>query len=260
MNSIIQFKPDRFVHLFRKELFSGHKRTLITASAVFGILLVIILVWAEDRDSDIYEFHEIYFPLILLAGGFIFTSIIFKDLDDSNKALLYLTLPASNFEKFLSKWLLCVICFPIIALTGYWLFSLIAAGLSQSLFDFGTPSFNPFGAEEWFFVKLYVVLQSIFFIGAIVFRKYVAVKTIGSLFIIEIIFAALIFLLFRILFASEFQGLFNIQDGGALGEPSQGFIDFMKGPAWTTAQYLFWLVMPLLFWTVTFFKLKEKEL
>src|SRR5437870_5174244 len=112
MNSPDTIRPQRLLRLLTNDLRLQTKTILITAItvAVFLALLPFHVTGSPDA----------YF-LILYIGGFIVTSMAFNELHDRNKAHYYLTLPCSNLERFLNKWLLTSIGYAIGTLLIYYL-------------------------------------------------------------------------------------------------------------------------------------------
>ena len=64
------FSIPRFFNLFREETSSGYKIPFIVASVVFAFLLLIFTISASDHDN--VDFHEIWYSIVLLGGGFYF--------------------------------------------------------------------------------------------------------------------------------------------------------------------------------------------
>ena len=66
------FSAPRFLKLLREETSSGYRMTFVVASVAFVFLLLIFLINASDSDNG--DFHQIWYSIGLLAGGFYFTS------------------------------------------------------------------------------------------------------------------------------------------------------------------------------------------
>jgi len=85
-------------------------------------------------------------------------------------------LPCSNFERFLSKWLLTAIIFPIALTLYFYLFSSIALILNVHMFgDFFSSLLNIRIYET---IGHYIILQSVFLLGAITFKNMASIKTL----------------------------------------------------------------------------------
>jgi len=255
MNNTFDF--NRFSLLLKRELLSENKKPLIVAGAIFGFL--ILFAFIKIRTLGNYEgMNWGMFPFVIIIGGVIFTSTIFHEFNDKTGTHHYLSLPASTFEKFLSKWLITAILFPIVASILFWVYTKIG----DAIFFKYHPEANyiPWKLMDWwsiFFIKIYVVYQSTFLIGAIVFQKYTFFKTSLAHWIVAIVSAIIGAILFRILFADMFDGLYPKQHWNL--QTSDEVIHFMENTFLTILEYALWFLVPTIMWTVGFFKLKEKE-
>ncbi|MFK7770595.1 MAG: hypothetical protein AB8F94_00595 [Saprospiraceae bacterium] len=256
MNNTFDF--NRFSLLLKKELWSGNKKSLIIAGAIFGFLILIALLqiyWSGGYEGMNWNM----FPLIILGGGLIFTSVIFYEFNDKTGTHHYLSLPASTFEKFLSKWLITAVLFPIIASFLFWVYAKIGDAI---YFNHVSETFyTPWKLTDWwsiFFIKLYIVYQSTFLIGAIVFQKYTFFKTSVVHWIYTIVSMVITAILFRIIFANMFDGLFSINQDLNI-QTSNEVIHFMENKFLSILEFALWFLVPPIMWVVGFFKLKEKE-
>ena len=256
MNNTFDF--NRFSLLLKKELWLGNKKPLIVAGAVFGFLILLALLQIHVMDG--YEgMNWNMFPLVIFFGGFIFTSIIFTEFNEKTGTHHYLSLPASTFEKFLSKWLITAIIFPIIAALLFWIYSKI--GDTIFLNHVEETNYTPWKITDWwsiFFLKLYFVLQSIYLIGAIAFQKYTFFKTSLTVWLVCIISAVIFVVLFRIVFNEFFETLFQPRTD-IMWTTSDQVSHFMENTFQPILINACWFLVAPIMWTVGFFKLKEKE-
>jgi hypothetical protein len=254
------FQPNRFGHLLKKDLLFDQKRTWLVAGAAFIVLFVTILFWAYDGDNDAVTFANEFFPALLFGGGIFYTSLAFKELDEQNTGMLYLSLPASNFEKFFSKFLITTIGFVLFLIVSWWLFTAISGSIIKGFFDMEVYSFTPFDSENWLLIKVFFIVQSLFFLGAITFKKYTAVKTIASGFIASFLVIGVVLLIIRIVFYDYFDGFRPIGPQDANLRPSMWLQDFAMYSLKGFGKFMLWIVLPIFFWTVSYFKLTEKEI
>lgn len=130
------------------------------------------------------------------AGGFVFliwgllvTSDIFQDLHSSTTAYQSLTLPATSVEKFLTAWIITLPIFLLVSFAAILILSLITSlfySIINSAVIFG-PFISPFSPETISFASSYFLYNSIFLLGAVLFRKNNFLKTILA--IITIVFS-----------------------------------------------------------------------
>lgn len=256
MNNTFDF--NRFSLLLKKELWSGNKKPLIIGGAIFGFLILIAslqIYWSGGYEG----FNWMMFPNVILGGGLIFTSVIFYEFNDKTGTHHYLSLPASTFEKFLSKWLITAVLFPIVASLLFWVYTKI--GDTIYLNHDPKSGYAPWQLTDWwslFFLKIYIVYQSTFLIGAIVFQKYTFFKTSVVHWLIAIISVIIFAILFRIIFNEFFESLFQPRTD-IFWDSSDEVNHFMENRFQPMLEYLLWFLVPPIMWAVGFFKLKEKE-
>ncbi|HYG39548.1 MAG TPA: hypothetical protein VD908_13050 [Cytophagales bacterium] len=217
---------------------------MIGIAGVFGILLLISLIVTHADSADYGNLYGLYMTVFFIAG-YIFTSRILSELNSPGKSYGFLTLPASTFEKFIGSWLLSspvyVLIF-MIFITLIYLISTVTAGIEVSfakMFD------------ETFFriIWIFMVTQTIFFLGACTFKSYNLLKTLFALFLIIALVAAFAGLLIWILFGGQIQG----------DEFNDGFS--MQGEKFFTEviPFIFFYVLGPVLLVVSYFKLKERE-
>ncbi|MEO1518011.1 MAG: hypothetical protein AAFV95_23515 [Bacteroidota bacterium] len=260
MNQFLIFNPKRFGQLLRRDLFFASKRVLLIGAGIFTFLVLFALGSFWHRDNDLMEFHQRFFPIILLAGGILFTSSIFREAHQNQSGQIYLTLPASTLEKLLSKLLLSSVIFCVVVTTAYWLTSLLIGAMGSLIFGIDLPSFVPYDYYNRRFIVLFLILQSFFFLGAISFRRYSWVKTGLTAFVTAIVMVLIFALIARLIFWDLFNGWAISRYEVEKVVPSEGFDNFARFQLRHILNFLLYGVTPLLLWTVSFFKLKEKEI
>ncbi|MCB0703730.1 MAG: hypothetical protein KDC34_00405 [Saprospiraceae bacterium] len=252
MKNQLILNPRRLMRLVGNNLnFSPKSIGLVL---LFGIGINLGAAWMSSMDSTPDpEFYLIWFGLSLFITGFLFSSFAFNNMSTDAGRQFYLSLPASNLEKVLSKYLLTAIAFPLLALV---MFTIIAT--LSNLFFFQPKmiqidGFDPFGTITWLLIKIYLVLHGIYLLGSVVYSKLAIIKISLATFVFAGSIAGLTFLFIGSIFG------FDFQDGPPF-EPTQSFKDFLEFRVWPTIQFLFWAVLPVLSAVLVFLKLKEKEL
>ncbi|MEA1911642.1 MAG: hypothetical protein U9N32_08215 [Spirochaetota bacterium] len=251
--------PRRLISLLKRDILSNINTTLITLGAVTALIYLISAITAYNRAP----YTQLYFTLftnLLFVGGFIVTSMIFKEMHRKETAQNYLLIPASNFEKFFSRLLISTIGFALITLIGITAISYLSEGVNTLIFKRHNDFFNPFSKIVWTLMAHYLVAQSIFFLGAVYFRKYHFIKTINIIFLIQLSITIIAALFVRIVYFDLFDGFFSIGDTSlfikweALPLNAGSFTNLIK-----TLKILYWLVPAPLFWTISYFRIKEVE-
>ena len=192
------------------------------------------------------------------------TSLSFKGMHNKLTGHSYLVLPGSTLEKYLSKLLLTTLGWFLACLGGYLVFSLVSAGLTQAVFGMSYGVFNPFSGGVWWWVRLYVITQSVTFVGAIYFRRLHLVKTTLSITVFGLGLALLVSLLSLALFWGPVKELIldgvsgRLQSLGISPTAGDGIERFFVGVGrgWTI---FFWWIMAPLCWVLGYIRLRETQ-
>jgi hypothetical protein len=240
------FDINRLSKFVQRQVALNAPPMLIAAGAVFGTLLIVSILtgyYGPENMEGLLGFYVFVFFL----GGFILTSNIFSELHSPQKSYFYLTLPVSATEKLAGSWILTspiyVIVFSIVAYLIYLIPTLMVGN------QYPVPTF--FGPDYLRIVATYLVIQTIFFLGAAYFRKYNFLKTLLSVFLLQIgigLYAGLLFWL-----------LFN--GGKVQGQDIEntGFKSFVENTVPQIAHIFFWYILGPLMLVVSYFSLKERE-
>jgi hypothetical protein len=254
----------RFLSVVNREIQTKKKEL-----AIYGITIVLVLLVNETARAVFGRFTGTYptgnaygqlFGGFLLLGGLILTSMSFAyDMFDKEGQNEWLMLPATSAEKFLAKGLLAAIAYPVALL----LLTVLSSALVESLLLLAKSPFSmfdPFSRQVAEDLLSYYVWQSVFLLGATVFRKNQFIKTVLSLFVLFIAMGLLTLLFARILFpmitglspfAAEFSVRFsdNFSDYGSKG--IRVFVGFGK--------IVYYGLLPLFCWITAYFKVKEVQ-
>ena len=239
------FSAARAWHALRTDLHQQSRAVLVGTCAAAAVILIANVFSPEPTGSD---FHATFFPLALVAGGLLFTSTLFAELRDKPRAHAYLTLPISMLERWAVRLLLSTVGYAAVALAGYFLATLLGAGIGQLIRGWSQPVFAP-SVDVWRTVLAYLVTSSLFLFGAVYFRRWNALKVILSLtglFLGLALIAAgvawLVFFEFTVYFGPLLAGAPGVVEAIELG-----------------GNIFFWGVMGPLFWFLTWLRLTETE-
>ena len=224
---IFNFK--RLYNLMMIELKSESKNIF-----TYSMTILLFLVFVHANKLGTYFF-------ILYTGGFILTSRIFNDMHNPQKSYLFLMLPCSNLERFMSKWLLSSIGYALGTLLLCYLVSFLLAAIN--LFTDKHP-LDLFDASLWIGIWKYVILQSVLLLGAITFKSHSFMKTLlvlGCFFLVISLFSLFVTIIFF------FPG--HLDQGASMIEGS------LYG--WNFA---FWVALAPVCWYITYLRIAEYEL
>lgn len=189
--------------LFRKEFIENRKTLIFELAVAWGACILLGgFLGFFGRGGGISE--VIAFYLIIQLMGFIFGSMIFSDMKNKKLRISTLMLPAAVSEKFLMKWLIVVPGMLIIGITGFFLGDftrILVAWLcdertsSTSYYDIVNP-FMILGPDSFtlviFAFASYLLGQSIYIFGGILWPKLSFLKTFAALYCLEIVFGILL--------------------------------------------------------------------
>ncbi|MEL6923296.1 MAG: hypothetical protein AAFO94_04545 [Bacteroidota bacterium] len=248
MNNILNF--GRLGLLLRKDIVTGYRLAGLTLLTAFVIATLAILI------NDEYDFHYEFFPVVILLGGFIYASVTFNELHTKDQRHVFLSLPASAFEKLLSKLLLSTLGFALVMTLSYWLYTLVINAVADGWLGIELQDFTPFEKEMWLAIKLFLVLQSVFLLGSVYFDNYAFMKTVGTLLVVALVLALITYLLANVFLAKHFEG-WSFRPRNVV--PSEALRSFMEGPFTKVIKFIFWYLLAPFLWVVAYFKLKERE-
>ncbi|GEM_PF-2304773 len=263
------FNAKRFFQTFWKEIaFNKINILIMLASLTF---LNLLLSYISQRP---------YFPRMgwLTAGGFpvialvycvIITSSSFSELNTADRKIDFLMLPSSIVEKFIVKFIYTTVGFLLLSYVALSLSAMIVeiyrylfpnAGLFKRMFH--TYSHFNFGG----FLQIYFALHSLFFFGAIYFKKLELGKTFiafGGLFAALNIYLSLISLLPFFENVNTPLEILNIplqiNVNAELSIQSLQKITALNSTVKEIVLFALIYFMPVFLWALSFIRLQENE-
>jgi hypothetical protein len=273
------FKPQRFAQLLFRDFTSGYRTTLIAMAAIGGAIILIAaltalgLKFGGAPEQPTGEFYFGFFSNILFLGGFIVSSLAFKEAHRRGAGIFYMSIPASTFEKLTSKLLVTSLGYAIGTVVFITAVSALSEALVWLIFGFGLGFFNPMTLDVLYCLIGYVIGQSVFLLGSIWFKKAAFPKTFLWIVIFSIAAFAVALGLARILMPQAFdwnswQAGSQTVSGASLNWSDEylsglfapgtraytGCVAFM-----TIGKILFYGVLAPVCWLAAYFKLGETE-
>ena len=274
------FNPRRFGQLLLRDFANGYRGWLIAAAAVAGTVVVLSALTAlgisqgeNIRFNGASNFHVGFYIQLLFLGGFISTSFAFREVRQNGAGIFYMTLPASQFEKFASKLLVTSIGYALGSLVFYTATAAASEGINRVIFGSGHGFFNPFDPMILRAAGMYLLAQSIFLLGSIWFKKLAFVRTVLWLSVFAIGAVVVTAIAARIILADHF--VMNVVQGRAAriggwslnlgndflmsrfgpGSPAYSGLMIFK----TIAEVLLVGALAPVCWLAAYFKLRETE-
>ena len=232
---MLELSLSRLYQLIKLDIVINKKTILTTAAAFF--VIVALLPMHITSSISVYLF-------LLYIGGFMVTNQIFNEMHDPRKAFHYLTLPCSNLERFLSKWLLTTIIFAGVLVIIFYLFSSMSVLANQLFFKNSVLIFDIANTGLWISIGKYIILQSLFLLGAAYFKKSSTTKTTLALGCVFIVAAMFLFLLSWIICPS-------CSDTSIFALVSRSF---------SGLYFIFWVIAAPICWVATYRRVSASEI
>lgn len=262
------FSFSRLGKLIVKQLFENARLYIFSVLALFGLLSLIFLFYASASFPR-YNEEETYIMYLigLFVSGSIFASMSFNMLGAKDKGIYWLSIPATHLEKLITTLFFNSILFTAVYSLCFFIVKLIAVAVLSNYTDthdatYKIISFGDHGFAEVskYFLFGFVAVQSLYVLGSVYFPRY-------SFIITTVIGSALIFVF----------GFYMVKIGhmvekghweltkviSSVGEgPITGsHYEYVVAPWVETALKNFALfVWAPLFWVVSWFRLKEKQI
>jgi len=252
------FNPARFGKLFIKHTTEHYKSYLMALGVLIGVMVLggSFLVYMINAPLDRVA-QSALFVIILLLAGTIYTSTIFSDVGDKKKAIAYLTLPASHFEKWLVAWVYSFLAFLVIYTTSFYLVALFLLNIKHVPGQ-AEGVINLLQKPHLEMVLVYAFLHSIAFLGAAYFNKLHFIKTAFVFFVIM----GLLILFNKIVLTTMIgRNVDAAPPFGNLRFPDNGReVDITLPDAGHNPILLYLImVLTLLIWIAAYYRLKEKQ-
>lgn len=240
------------------------RRVLLSAKAslsLFVPMLAILVISAISSNDDLGNvpgedgsFFDIWYGIFLLGGGFLLTASLLTENKDPNGREAYLTLPASNTEKWLAAYLLSGPLFVVVFSLTYALFTVVVNWVWGATVGQGFLPFDLFASIPATLVKTYLlIVHPVAFVGAIAYNRAAPVKTLGVGFAALVALGLFAALCVRIVYREAFTGFWT-QTGQLSIEGNPLTLTLGEdGHWWVTALFALGL------YAASFFKWREKQ-
>lgn len=243
----------------RNDLLKFYRPILLTSGVFIGFILLVYMVQVQDviDHGTVPPFHTEWFGTILMIAGFVFSSFAFYELNQKEKGMRYLLDPASQLEKWLSRFIITSGGFALYFWLLYGLTAVICDAVARGIWGASLQPFDMIGDNTLLLLRLYLVLQSLFIAGSIFLGRLSFLTTPLTLGIIAAAFLLLATITIKLL-------IWNISEGWDLS-PMQNFHStaewdlLMQHTIIPIIQQLFWWTLAPFFWVVSFVRLTEKE-
>lgn len=246
------FELSRFWQLMKMELFRSRKGVGMTLVIIFGLLFFVDFLLGNYLEPNRRIFsHGASYGFTLITGGFILSSLAFRDLGNALKKIHFVMLPVSALERFLCMWFLTSLGWMVTYTMLYFLYTVFVNAIGPVLFQhISFIPFRPFSALPTSVLKYYFVLQGIFLVGVVHFKGFVLPKTLFVLILIAIVGASIAYVFLSDVMDAETEHYISKTD----------VLETMPtGTFWNLLVGMFWWVLAPLSWVITYMGIKEQE-
>jgi hypothetical protein len=261
------FSFSRFGKLVTKQFFENSRLYTFSVLALFGLLALIFAFWIAGASPRFQEEQTwIIFIFGLFIAGTIFASMAFNMLDGKDKGICWLGLPATHLEK-----LVCTIFYTTVLFTvAYCICFFIVKGIAVAFIlefikDKPNASYTKVTDYNRGFMEVlpylsyaYLAVQAFYLLGAVYFSKYTYVVTtvVGAIIIFAFgyyisqirhgMFTGMSYEITSVKrYTSPIAGTYQLY---SLSSTVNDILAFIVKYAWAP-----------LFWIITWYRLKEKE-
>jgi len=256
------------VMLFSKLKFNLNKKMfLISTGGFFGLLFIITFFMAYSispgEELIITNFHKVAYGIMLFAGTVFLASRSYYDMNTPEKSITQILIPASTFEKFIVPAFATSFGWLIFSFLSYEVFSAFVNFLWSGLFGLSIEFFYIFdsikneGIPD--LLKGFLLIHSIYFLGATAFKKYPLGKTLLAGFLINAAITIFTLILMITMFGSLRYFGSTFDDNSAKHFIKQIFSPKFAENLSYAVEMVFTIFLPLTFYVAAFFKLKERE-
>lgn len=196
---------NRFLQVLRWQLLLSKRQIITMMLAFFGLLVIpqmimLILKPVSDSAFSMTMFSIVFFLVYIVTCG----AGIFTNLKTRQQRINDFMLPASNLEKFISRYLVLIIAIPLAAIVGFlagdlvqhllvmafgkapagWAVSYAAESMPQ-LWNFNNPvkeydDVNSFAFGPWMFIMAVIFQHAVFLFFGSIYHKHPIVMAVLS--------------------------------------------------------------------------------
>jgi len=155
---------------------------------LMGILFLVMIYSASMNKFVLSEStRQFFFTIFMFVGGAIFTTGIFSNLGDKRKAIAYLMLPASNFEKLLVAWLYSFVIFQLVYFAGFYIIDFLVLSMGKDAAVKHEVIYFVPGFKYSVVFLSFCWVHSVAFFGAVFFKKMHFIKTAFTVFVLILV-------------------------------------------------------------------------
>lgn len=257
------FSFSRLWLLIKKQWFDNTRFYLLSVLALFGLMvLVFIFYFIASQPVFSEESTMIIFFVGLYITGFVFASGIFSALGDRPKGIYWMTVPATHLEKLMCGIFYGTVVFTVVYILCFVVVQQLTFSLVRTRPDFRIIPLGHWDQPLRFAAYFFFPLQALYLMGSVYFERYSFVKTTLMGLAVLLLFLTHLYFNHKI-FLPEYASIFSptsfMINSAASGDRTDRIYELSPwiNDAVTFLMKYMWLPV---FWVVTYFRLKEKEI
>ena len=274
MNNIFNIK--RLGLVFKKDLQENGKRYMLLFITMLGIITIFNTSYAisnyRDSQESINEQLLLISSLMYAAFGLLFASTFMTPMNSKIKRITYLVNPSSNFEKYLTRWIIVTVIYSISFFIALWVAEILRVAIctvrypevEMAFLDFNklVSTGNDNGSFGYVFhksqllpsISIYLLLQSLFVLGSTFWEKATFIKTFTAI----VLIAASFILICRWTILLSYGDLEGLEDAlNSLDSINRNNINQEQILSFFS---LIISVFTLTNWALAFFRFRESEI
>jgi hypothetical protein len=257
------FSFSRLWLLIKKQWFDNTRYYLLSVLALFGLMvLVFIFYFVASQPVFSEENTMIMFFVGLYITGFVFASVTFSALGDRPKGIYWMTVPATHLEKLVCGILYSNVVFTIVYVLCFAVVQQLTFSIIRLRPDFRIIPMGHWDEPMKFAAYFFFPLQALYLLGSVYFERYNFVKTTLLGLTTILLFLAYLYFNYKIFLpenASIFSPTSFILNNAATGDNTTRIYELSQWIEDTVTFLMKYMWIPV-FWVVTYFRLKEKEI
>lgn len=254
------FNFTRLGMLIKKQWAEHARLYTLTMGAIAGLMAIALFVWQLTDHPPVIATYIILLVSMFL-GGAIFSSMTFADLSQRTTGIYFLSVPATHGEKLVCGILYSQVFFNAVVLALFFILQPIAVSMAKypDFMQFRSAyAHTEFATLVWNIITAYLAMQALFILGSVYFQRFSFVKTVVATVLTALVFGAFMNWVIQPILP---HGM-SLNSFSKFGVVIHGQERTYTLPAWSSVgiRYAFQYIWVPVFWTATYFRLKEKEL
>jgi hypothetical protein len=237
----MNYSLSRVGSLIKRDL-TYHREALVKPFAIFiGLNVFMLIIYLFESGKEVPAFWSNWHFIILFGYSLISTFLVFPEFKDPQSKQQFFSVPATTLEKYSVRWIYSMIAVPLIITAVFMFFHMLFGGEITSFYR---------GGGLWVFIAI----NALMFLCASSYNNPAVGLSYVFLVLICLVFVSAI--LMRIVFHPYFDGWTLSSNDIVL---SEDFHNNTKSTILNFVKVFLGMGMPIAFWVISYFKLKEQQ-